>query len=128
MGKLPNERITPSHPGIVFAIVGVDYAGPIKIKCGPKHKSIIIKAYIYVFVAMSVKAVHIEVVSDLTTDAFLSCLRRFIARRGKPKTIMSGHGTNFMGEDRELKNLIEFLQERKTQETVGNFCSSQATQ
>ena len=54
---------------------------------------------------MSVKAVHIEVVSDLTTDAFLSCLRHFIARRGKPKTIMSDHGTNFVGADRELKNL-----------------------
>ena len=38
MGKLPNERIPPSHPGIVFAIVGVDYAGPIKIKSGPKRK------------------------------------------------------------------------------------------
>ena len=74
MGVLPNERITPSHPGIVFAIVGVDYAGPIKIKSCPKRKPIIVKAYIFVFVAMSVKAVHIEVVSDLTTDAFLSCL------------------------------------------------------
>ena len=78
IGKLPTKRITPSHPGIVFTIVGIDYAGPIKIKSGPKHKPIIVKAYICVFVAMSVKAVHIEVVSDLTTDAFLSCLRCFI--------------------------------------------------
>ena len=54
---------------------------------------------------MSVKAVHIEVVSDLTTDAFLSCLQCFIACLGKPKTIMSDHGTNFVGADRELKNL-----------------------
>ena len=77
---------------------------------------------------MSVKAVHIEVVSDLTTDAFQSCLQRFIARCGKPKTFMSDHGTNFVGADRELKNLTEFLQERKTQETVGKFCSSQAIQ
>ena len=88
MGKLPTERITPSHPGIVFAIV-VDYAGPVKIKSGLKCKPIIVKAYICVFVAMSVKAVHIEVVSDLTTGVFLSCLRRFITRRSKPKTIMS---------------------------------------
>ena len=124
MGKLPTETITSSHPGIVFAIVGVDNAGPIKIKSGPKCKPIIVKDC--VFVAMSVKVVHIEVVSDLTTDAFLSCLRRFIACRGKPKTIKSDHGTNFVGADRELKNLTEFLQERKTQETVGNFCSSQA--
>ena len=88
MGKLPTERITPSHPGIVFAIV-VDYAGPVKIKSGPKCKPIIVKAYSCAFVAMSVKAVHIEVVSGLTTGVFLSCLQRFIACRGKPKTIMS---------------------------------------
>ena len=61
MEKLSTERITPSHPGIVFAIVGVDYTGPIKIKSGPKRKPIIVKGYIFVFVAMSVKAVHIKV-------------------------------------------------------------------
>ena len=58
----------------MFAIVFVDSAGSIKIKSGAKRKPIIVKAYICVFVAMSVKVVHIEVVSDLTTDAFLSCL------------------------------------------------------
>ena len=56
---------------------------------------------------MSVKAVHIEAVSDLTAEAFLACLRRFIARRGKPKTIFSDRGTNFIGAHRELKNLTD---------------------
>ena len=41
---------------------------------------------------------------------------------------MSDHGTNLVGADRELKNLTEFLQKRKTQETVGKFCSYQAIQ
>ena len=87
MRKLPNERITPSHPGIEFAIVGVDYDGHIKIKSGPKCKPIIIKACICVSVALSVKAVNIEVVSDLTTDAFLSCLQHFISRRTNRKPL-----------------------------------------
>ena len=86
-GKVTYQRGYTISSRYMFAIVGVDYAGPIKIKSGPKCKPIIVKAYICVFVTMSVKAVHIEVVSDLTTGAFLSCLRCFIACRGKPKTL-----------------------------------------
>lgn len=35
--------------------------------------------------------------SDLTTESFLACLRRFIARRGKPTLMWSDHSTNFVG-------------------------------
>ena len=63
MGKLPAERITPIYPGNMFATVGIDYAGPVKIKCCPIHKPTILKVYISVFISMSVTAVHIEAVS-----------------------------------------------------------------
>ena len=75
---------------------------------------------------MSVKAVHIELVSELTTKAFLACLRRFIARRGKPRVVWSDNGTNFLGASRELKELTEFLQEKKNHKVIVYFCSSQA--
>ena len=74
MGKLHAERVTPTYPGNVFATVGVDYAGPVKIKCCPLCKPTILNAYICVFISMLVKAVHIEAVTDLTTEAFLACL------------------------------------------------------
>ena len=60
------------------------------------------KAYIGVFVSFSVKAVHIELISDLTSGAFIACLRQFIARRGKPISLHSDHGSNFVGATREL--------------------------
>ena len=72
------------------------------------RKPIIVKSYACIFVALSVKAVHLEVVSDLTTDAFLACLRRFISRRGIPSAIWSDHGTNFVGASRELSELGKF--------------------
>ena len=74
LGQLPSERVTP---GSVLENVGVDYAGPFYIKYGSVRKPTIIKAFVCVFVSLSV---HLESVSDLTTDA---TLRRFIARRGK---------------------------------------------
>ncbi len=84
MGRLPIERVTPD---LVFENVGVDYVRPVYVKYGYVRKPTVVKAYICVFVSLSVKAVHLELVSDLTTDAFISALRRFIARRGKPKVI-----------------------------------------
>jgi len=85
----------------------------------------IVKAYVAVFVSLSVKAVHLEAVSDLTAEAFLACLRRFIARRGKPQSIWSDHGTNFVGATRLLAELFQFLRQRNTEEVITDFCSSQ---
>ncbi|GFU44539.1 uncharacterized protein TNCV_1506531 [Trichonephila clavipes] len=61
------------------------------------------------------KAVHLEIVSDLTTDAFLATLKRFVARRGKCATISSENAKNFVGANRELKrlhNLLKFPEEK----------------
>ena len=122
MGQLPPERITP---GPVFEKVGIDYAGPVHIKYGHVRKPVVVKAYIAVFVSLNVKAVHLELVSDLTTEAFLATLRRFIARRGKPTLLWSDNGSNFVGAKRELKNLYSFLKQQQTDTTVSAFCSSQ---
>ena len=119
------ERITPD---IVFERVGVDYAEPIYVKHGPVRRPIIVKAYVSVFVSLSVKAVHLELVSDLTTEAFVACLRRFISRRGKPTVIWSDHGTNFVGAARELQELVEFFNEQKTEKLISEFCSTQGIQ
>ncbi|XP_011702560.1 PREDICTED: uncharacterized protein LOC105458737 [Wasmannia auropunctata] len=48
-------------------------------------------------------AVHLEAVSDYTTDAFLAALRRFTSRRGLCRTIRSDCGTNFVGADAQLR-------------------------
>ena len=110
MGQLPIERISPD---CIFSHVGVDYAGPIYIKHGYVRKPIAIKAYICVFVSLSIKAVHIELVSDMTTEAFLTSLRHFIARRGKPILILSDHGTNFVGATRQLKSFMNLYSNPK---------------
>jgi transposase InsO family protein len=63
------------------------------------------KGYIAIFVCFATKAVHIEVVTSLTTEALLAALRRFIARRGKPKTMYSDNGTSFQGDANELREV-----------------------
>lgn len=102
MGNLPESRVNPSP---AFYNSGVDYAGPFEIKTDSKRKYTIHKCYICLFICMATRAIHLELVTDLTTDCFLSALRRFISRRGIPKAITSDNGTNFVGAANKLKDL-----------------------
>ncbi|CAI6364646.1 unnamed protein product [Macrosiphum euphorbiae] len=102
MGDLPSPRVCPSRP---FSNVGVDYAGPLLVKESKRRNARSTKCYVAIFICMAVKAVHIEVVSDLTTTAFLASLQRFVARRGIPSEIYSDCGTNFQGAASELRRL-----------------------
>ena len=52
---------------------------------------------------MTVRAIHLELASELSTDAFIMALRRFHSRRGHVKIIRSDNGTNFVGAVTELK-------------------------
>ena len=53
----------------------------------------------------SIKAVHIELVSDLITEAFLAALKRFFARRGKASHLFSDNAKTFVGANRELREV-----------------------
>lgn len=104
MGDLPKHRV---EPGRVFSNVGLDYCGPIEINlnCG-RGKPRIIKSYIAVFVCMSTKAVHLELVLDCSSENFLNALKRFTSRRGKPRNVFSDNAKNFVGANNELQKLI----------------------
>ena len=125
MGQLPSQRLTP---GPVFQTTGVDLAGPLYTKYSYTRRPVLVKTYICVFVSFSVRAVHLEPVSDLSAEAFLAALRRFISRRGKPKEVFSDNGTNFVGASRELEQLYKFLSKETTQRSVSRFCVDQHIQ
>jgi len=76
MGELPPPRVQPLRP---FLTTGVNYAGPISLRLGTTRSKTITKGYIAIFVCFVTRAVHNEVVTSLTTEAFLAALRRFIA-------------------------------------------------
>ena len=125
MGQLPASRTTPSPP---FNTTGIDYAGPFTIKKGHTRKPVLLKAYLAIFICFSTKAVHLEVVSDLTTEAFLAALKRFISRRGLPTDIHSDNGTNFVGARNDLQELYKFLSSTETTSTINSFLLSNRVQ
>ncbi|CAH2084582.1 unnamed protein product [Euphydryas editha] len=116
MGSLPIQRITNSRP---FEVTGVDFCGPFSTKIARIRNPIISKSYIAIFVCFSTKAIHAELVSDLSTEAFLASLKRFIARRGIPREIFCDNAKTFKGAQNKLNDLFKL-----NINAVNNFCTN----
>ena len=100
MGDLHKERI--SVPSRAFQDVGLDFGGPFFDKVTEPESN---KAYLAIFICFASKAVHLELVSDLTTAACIAVLPRFTSRRGCPKKLYSDNATNFTASQSELGRL-----------------------
>ncbi|XP_029157331.1 uncharacterized protein LOC114929816 [Nylanderia fulva] len=103
MGSLPRSRVTPTRP---FLRTGLDYAGPILIRTSKGRGHRAYKGYIALFICFWSKAIHLELVSDYSSEAFIAALRRFVSRRGLCADIFSDCGTTFVGADRTLRELF----------------------
>ena len=95
-----------------FSHVRVDYCGPFLVKQGRS----MVKRYCCVFTCLTIRAIHIEVAHTLSTESFIEALRRFIARRGRPEQIYSDNGTNFIGAQRVLRELLESWNQGRIEE------------
>ncbi|XP_055914411.1 uncharacterized protein LOC129947754 [Eupeodes corollae] len=98
---LPRERILHTRP---FEITGVDFAGPLYVIDRTKQSR---KVYIMLLTCAAVRAVHLEVVLDLTAESCLLALRRFIARRGVPRIIYSDNAKTFKKASTELSHKLK---------------------
>lgn len=79
MGELPQPRVTQAK---VFSHYGVDFARRFSITMERRRGSSRLKAFVCVFVCFAIKAIHLELVSDLTSVGFLGVLRRLVTCRG----------------------------------------------
>ncbi|GBL82881.1 hypothetical protein AVEN_106398-1 [Araneus ventricosus] len=113
-------RITRARP---FDRVGVDFAGPLMTKCQHIRKATQFKSYICLFICAATRAVHLELVSSLSTEAFSAALRLFIDRPGHPSEILSDNGSNFRGSANYLKQLFKLVRQPQVQDflTLGNI-------
>eukprot|EP00794_Sanderia_malayensis_P012189 gene12189-biopygen9725 len=102
---LPEFRVSEAPP---FSYVGVDFAGPLFVK---EKQGKMSKVYICLFSCCLTRALHLEIVNDLTAVSFLNCLRRFCARRGTPSIINSDNAKTF-------KSIASFLKKMGTDEGV----------
>lgn len=110
MPQLPEERVRRTKP---FQNVGLDYIGPFTIRKNNQKE----KAWISLFTCLSVRAVHLEIVENMTAEAFLNALRRFCARRGVPEKIVCDNAPQF----KVVSEVLKIAQS----DTVRTYCSNQ---
>lgn len=118
MASLPHSRTSPKR---AFSRVGIDYAGPVTIRSTLGRLPKLTKAWIAVFICLVTRAIHLELVSDATTQAFIAALRRMIARRGMVSEIISDNGSNFVGANNFIKNILSLLE--KDEKEIEDQCS-----
>ena len=100
MAELPVDRTTPAAP---FAHVGIDVFGPYQISTRrTRGGSANSKRWGLLFTCLVIRAVHIEVIEELSASSFLNAFRRFQSLRGKVDLIRSDNGTNFVAASKVL--------------------------
>lgn len=105
MSELPPERTEPAAP---FEFTALDLFGPYTVRDTARRR-VKMKIWGVVFSCMVSKAVHADIVEDLSTKGFLKTYQRFTALRGHPRKLWSDQGTNFVGARPVLKDLYDFL-------------------
>ena len=97
---LPDFRVREAAP---FSKVGVDFAGPLFAKCCKDGTD---KVYIALFSCCVTRAIHLELVRDLSAETFLCSFRRFVARRGVPSLIVSDNAKTFKASEKAIRRLF----------------------
>ena len=99
---LPPFRVQEEPP---FSFTGVDFAGPIYVKRDTQKESDV-KVWICLFTCCVTRAIHLDIVPDLSAQSFIRCFKRFVARRGLPHKIISDNGKTFKATARILKKVL----------------------
>ena len=101
-----------------FTNCSVDFGGPFLTKQGRGKAHI--KRYLCLFLCLQTRCCHPEMVWSLESDGFLQALSRMAARRGWPRDMVSDNGTNFVGENNELRELVRQIDQAKVESLTSN--------
>ncbi len=98
---LPTFRVKEDP---AFTYTGVDFAGPLFVRAGGAIESNTM--WIGLFSCFVTRAIHLDIVSDLNTETFIRCLKRFAARRGLPRQFISDNGKTFKAASKYIEAVI----------------------
>ncbi|XP_043499952.1 uncharacterized protein LOC122526659 [Polistes fuscatus] len=122
MGELLLDRVVGSR---AFANSGLDNAGPVQVRMSKGRGNRSSKGYIALFVCFATRAIHLELVSDLTSDSFIAAYRLFVGSRGICQNLYSDNATNFQGADKELR--IMFIRASEFYQKVASLLANGGT-
>ena len=98
---LPTYRVK-NDPA--FTYTGVDFASPLIVRTSILSKTA--KVWICLFTCLVTRAVHLDIVSYMSTERFIRCQKRFAALRGLPRRFLSDNGKTFKAASKYLKTVF----------------------
>lgn len=119
MANLPSLRLAPHTPP--FHYTACDYFGPFTAKVGRNKTA---KHYGVIFTCLNTRAVHLEMASDCSATELIQVLRRFFAIRGYPAVMLSDNGTQMVGAEREVREMIQGY----NQNELRDYCAERGMQ
>lgn len=99
MGNLPPART--ALRSLLFSRTGMDYFGPVEVSVGRRKE----KRWVCLFTCLTVRAIHIEIVSSLDMNSCMMCVQMFVKRRGTPVEMWSDNATCFKATAKEWERM-----------------------
>lgn len=109
MAPLVNSRVQPVERA--FTNISVDYCGPFEVLRNSGRCNVKIKVWVAVFFCMATRAIHLQVVADLTTNAFIDAYMQMAARRGHCASICSDNAKCFVGAQRNMDGILHIFRD-----------------
>ena len=101
---LPDMRVADAPP---FTFTVLDFTWPLYITSSKEGQSNeIAQTYICLYTCASTRAIHLELLRDLSVKSFLQSFRRFASRRGLPSTLLSHNAKTFKAGCKEVKTIV----------------------
>lgn len=115
MADLPPSRVRSAPP---FTDVGLDVFGPLKtVTRKTRNGCSSGKRWVLMITCLASRAVHLELLEEMSTDSFINAFRRFVALRGQCRSILCDNGSNFVGAKNALEKSFKELDHSK----ISNF-------
>ncbi|GBO40248.1 hypothetical protein AVEN_164417-1, partial [Araneus ventricosus] len=114
--KFEQNLVYSSELERIKSVTGIDFTGPVIIRSGKESNQ---KSYITLFTCAVTRALHLELTTDMTTKHFILSLRRFLARRGNCKVIISDNAKSFKATDNILREFAKILVDVDLKKFVG---------
>ena len=119
---LPRIRTQQASP---FTVTGVDFSGALYVHGMTGEE----KVYVCLFTCGNTRAVHLEIVNDLSKNSFLQAFRRFVSHKSVPIIMISGNASTYLSaakEIEELMNSVKIHDALKVQVTSWRFIPKRA--
>lgn len=101
---LPEFRVQQCRP---FQTTGVDFAGPLFVRPSGASDGVSNKTWLCLYTCCATRAVHLDLVNDMTTATFIRSFKRFTARRGVPSRVISDNGRTFKSASKIITQMIQ---------------------